>query len=173
MNAPDPILIRKVIRVQRQLLQDLGREPTVDELADRAEVTPARVREILRVSQQTVSLEQPTGDDSPPPGRAPEQDLEDPEEDLPLFLERGGVIPGTPSLAPAWAVPIPPPPGRGEDPIRLTPELAPEQDLDDPEQDLEDLPSSSEGVATLPSEQIRNRISQVSHFSHVSSNGEA
>jgi RNA polymerase primary sigma factor len=55
--------INKVIRVQRQLLQDLGREPTVDELADRAEMTSARVREILRVSQETVSLEQPMGDD--------------------------------------------------------------------------------------------------------------
>jgi RNA polymerase primary sigma factor len=55
--------INKVIRVQRQLLQDLGREPSVDELADRAEMTPARVREILRVSQETVSLEQPMGDD--------------------------------------------------------------------------------------------------------------
>ncbi len=55
--------INKVIRVQRQMLQDLGREPTVDELAIRAEMTPARVREILRVSQETVSLEQPMGDD--------------------------------------------------------------------------------------------------------------
>jgi RNA polymerase primary sigma factor len=55
--------INKVIRVQRQLLQDYGREPTVSELAQRAEMTPARVREILRVSQETVSLEQPMGDD--------------------------------------------------------------------------------------------------------------
>jgi RNA polymerase primary sigma factor len=55
--------INKVIRVQRQLLQDHGREPTVEELADRTEMTPARVREILRVSQETVSLEQPMGDD--------------------------------------------------------------------------------------------------------------
>jgi len=55
--------INKVIRVQRQLLQDFGREPTVDELAQRTEMTPARVREILRVSQETVSLEQPIGDD--------------------------------------------------------------------------------------------------------------
>jgi RNA polymerase primary sigma factor len=55
--------INKVIRVQRQLLQDFGREPTVDDLAERAEMTPARVREILRVSQETVSLEQPMGDD--------------------------------------------------------------------------------------------------------------
>jgi RNA polymerase primary sigma factor len=55
--------INKVIRVQRQLLQDLGREPTVEELARRAEMSPSRVREILRVSQETVSLEQPMGDD--------------------------------------------------------------------------------------------------------------
>jgi RNA polymerase primary sigma factor len=54
--------INKVIRVQRQLLQDLGREPTVDELGEKTEMTPTRVREILRVSQETVSLEQPMGD---------------------------------------------------------------------------------------------------------------
>jgi RNA polymerase primary sigma factor len=55
--------INKVVRVQRQLLQDQGREPTVEELADKTELTPARVREILRISQETVSLEQPMGDD--------------------------------------------------------------------------------------------------------------
>jgi RNA polymerase primary sigma factor len=55
--------INKVIRVQRQLLQDFGREPTIEEMAERTEMTPARVREILRVSQETVSLEQPMGDD--------------------------------------------------------------------------------------------------------------
>jgi RNA polymerase primary sigma factor len=54
--------INKVIRVQRQLLQDLGREPTIDELAAKTEMTSGRVREILRVSQETVSLEQPMGD---------------------------------------------------------------------------------------------------------------
>ncbi len=55
--------INKVVRVQRQLLQDFGREPTVEEIAVRAEMSPRRVREILRVSQETVSLEQPMGDD--------------------------------------------------------------------------------------------------------------
>jgi RNA polymerase primary sigma factor len=55
--------INKVVRVQRQLLQDQGREPTVEELAEKTELTPARVREILRISQETVSLEQPMGDD--------------------------------------------------------------------------------------------------------------
>ncbi|HUE57969.1 MAG TPA: RNA polymerase sigma factor RpoD [Acidimicrobiales bacterium] len=56
-------IINKVMRAQRQLLQDLGREPSVEEVAGRAEMTPERVREILRVSQETVSLEQPMGDD--------------------------------------------------------------------------------------------------------------
>src|ERR1700723_3652186 len=55
--------INKVMRAQRQLLQDYGREPTVDEVAARAEMTPVRVREILKVSQETVSLEQPMGED--------------------------------------------------------------------------------------------------------------
>jgi RNA polymerase primary sigma factor len=54
--------INKVIRVQRQLMQDLGRDPTMEEVAQRSEMTPAKVREILRVSQETVSLEQPMGD---------------------------------------------------------------------------------------------------------------
>jgi RNA polymerase primary sigma factor len=55
--------INKVVRVQRQLLQDLGREPSVEEIAERSEMSGGRVREILRVSQETVSLEQPMGDD--------------------------------------------------------------------------------------------------------------
>ena len=55
--------INKVMRTQRQLLQDLGREPTVEEVAERVEMTPERVRDIMRVSQETVSLEQPMGED--------------------------------------------------------------------------------------------------------------
>jgi RNA polymerase primary sigma factor len=55
--------INKVLSTQRQLLQDLGREPTVEEVAERVEMTPERVRDILRVSQETISLEQPMGED--------------------------------------------------------------------------------------------------------------
>ena len=55
--------INKVVRVQRQLLQEHGREPTVEEVADRSEMTVSRVREILRLNQDTVSLEQPMGDE--------------------------------------------------------------------------------------------------------------
>jgi RNA polymerase primary sigma factor len=55
--------INKVGRVQRQLLQEFGREPTVEELSVRVEMPAGRVREILRISQDTVSLEQPMGDE--------------------------------------------------------------------------------------------------------------
>jgi RNA polymerase primary sigma factor len=55
--------INKVARVQRQMLQEMGREPTAEELSVRLEMTPGRVREILRISQDTVSLEQPMGEE--------------------------------------------------------------------------------------------------------------
>jgi RNA polymerase primary sigma factor len=55
--------INKVVRVQRQLLQELGREPTVEEIAVRVEFPIERVREIQRINQDTVSLEQPMGDE--------------------------------------------------------------------------------------------------------------
>ncbi|HWW52378.1 MAG TPA: RNA polymerase sigma factor RpoD, partial [Acidimicrobiales bacterium] len=55
--------INKVLRVQRQALQELGREPTIEELSAKVDMTPARVREILRINQDTISLEQPMGDE--------------------------------------------------------------------------------------------------------------
>ena len=55
--------INAVVRAQRSLLQEAGREPTIGEVAKRAEMTVARVRDILRISQDTVSLEQPLGED--------------------------------------------------------------------------------------------------------------
>ena len=55
--------INKVARVQRQLLQELGREPTAEEIAGRVEFPIERVREIQRINQETVSLEQPMGDE--------------------------------------------------------------------------------------------------------------
>jgi RNA polymerase primary sigma factor len=55
--------INKVLRVQRQMLQELGREPTVEELADKVQMTPARVREIQRIAQEPVSLETPVGEE--------------------------------------------------------------------------------------------------------------
>jgi RNA polymerase primary sigma factor len=55
--------INKVVRVQRQMLQELGREPTIEEIGVRVEMTPGRVREILRINQDTVSLNEPMGDE--------------------------------------------------------------------------------------------------------------
>jgi RNA polymerase primary sigma factor len=55
--------INKLIRVQRQLLQDLGREPMPEEIAREMQLTPEKVREILKVSQEPVSLETPIGEE--------------------------------------------------------------------------------------------------------------
>ncbi len=55
--------INKLIRTQRRLMQDLGREPTAEEIGSEMEIDPDRVREILKISQKTTSLETPIGDD--------------------------------------------------------------------------------------------------------------
>jgi RNA polymerase primary sigma factor len=61
--------INRLIRVSRQLLQELGREPTVEEIAEamskgqEVQVTPEKVREIIKVSQEPVSLETPIGEE--------------------------------------------------------------------------------------------------------------
>jgi RNA polymerase primary sigma factor len=55
--------INKLVRIQRQLLQDLGREPTADEIALQMEMTPEKVREIQKISQEPVSLETPIGEE--------------------------------------------------------------------------------------------------------------
>ena len=55
--------INKLIRVQRQLLQELGREPTPEEIGEQMEMTADRVREILKISQEPVSLETPIGEE--------------------------------------------------------------------------------------------------------------
>jgi RNA polymerase primary sigma factor len=55
--------INKVTRVQRQMVQEKGREPTVEELGEKLGMVPERVREIQRISQEPVSLEAPVGDE--------------------------------------------------------------------------------------------------------------
>lgn len=55
--------INKLIRTQRKLMQDLGREPTDEEVAKELEIEPDKVREILKIAQKTTSLETPIGDD--------------------------------------------------------------------------------------------------------------
>ncbi len=55
--------INKLIRVQRQLLQDLGRDPTPEEIGEEMDLTPEKVREILKIAQEPVSLETPIGEE--------------------------------------------------------------------------------------------------------------
>lgn len=55
--------INKLMRVSRKLMQDFGREPTAEEIATVMEIEPEKVREILKISQKTTSLETPIGDD--------------------------------------------------------------------------------------------------------------
>lgn len=55
--------INKLIRISRQLLQELGREPTPKEIAEQMETTEERVREILKIAQEPVSMETPIGEE--------------------------------------------------------------------------------------------------------------
>jgi RNA polymerase primary sigma factor len=72
--------INKVVWAQRQLLQELGREPSIEEVSQRVEFPIDRIREILRINQDTVSLEQPVGDED-------DFNLSD------LIEDRGAVVP--------------------------------------------------------------------------------
>ena len=55
--------INKLIRVSRQLLQEEGREPTPDEIAEEMGISVEKVREILKIAQEPVSLETPIGEE--------------------------------------------------------------------------------------------------------------
>lgn len=55
--------INKLIRVQRQLLQELGRDPAPEEIAEVMEISVERVREIMKIAQEPVSLETPIGEE--------------------------------------------------------------------------------------------------------------
>jgi hypothetical protein len=55
--------LNKVVHVERQLVQELGREPSAEEIARQLEVSAREVRDILRMAQQPVSLEKPIGEE--------------------------------------------------------------------------------------------------------------
>lgn len=55
--------INKMVRIQRRLMQDLGREPAPEEIAEKMELPVEKIREIMKISQKTTSLETPIGDD--------------------------------------------------------------------------------------------------------------
>ena len=55
--------INKLNRISRQMLQEMGREPTPDELADRMEMPEDKVRKVLKIAKEPISMETPIGDD--------------------------------------------------------------------------------------------------------------
>ncbi len=55
--------INRLIKVSRQLLQELGREPLVEEIAEAMALTPEKVREVMKISQEPISLETPIGEE--------------------------------------------------------------------------------------------------------------
>ncbi len=55
--------INKLVRVQRQLVQELGRDPTPEEIAKEMDMEPEKVREIMKIAQEPVSLETPIGEE--------------------------------------------------------------------------------------------------------------
>ena len=83
-------VINKLGRIQRELLQDLGREPTPEELAKEMDITPDKVLEIQRMAQLPVSLEKPIGEeeDSSLGDFVPDEQAESPLETASLSLRR-------------------------------------------------------------------------------------
>ncbi|MGR4065438.1 MAG: RNA polymerase sigma factor RpoD [Vulcanimicrobiaceae bacterium] len=55
--------INRLIKISRQLLQELGREPSVEEIAETMGLTPEKVREVMKISQEPISLETPIGEE--------------------------------------------------------------------------------------------------------------
>ncbi|MBV8707684.1 MAG: RNA polymerase sigma factor RpoD [Acidobacteriaceae bacterium] len=55
--------INKLVRLQRTMQQELGREPTTEELATRMELAPSKVRRVLRIAQEPISLQTPVGEE--------------------------------------------------------------------------------------------------------------
>ena len=79
--------INKLIRVSRQLLQELGREPSPEEIAEEMNMPVDRVREIMKISQEPVSLETPIGEEE-------DSHLGDfiPDDDAPAPAEAASLI---------------------------------------------------------------------------------
>jgi RNA polymerase primary sigma factor len=82
--------LNKVVHIERQLVQRLGREPRPDEIAEELEITTAEVREILRMAQHPVSLEKPIGEeeDSELGDFVEDDQAESPDEQASLSLRR-------------------------------------------------------------------------------------
>src|SRR2546427_8736294 len=85
--------LNKVVHIERQLVQRLGREPRPDEIALELEITTSEVREILRMAQHPVSLEKPIGEEEESELGDFVQDAsaESPDEQASLSLRRGDI----------------------------------------------------------------------------------
>ena len=85
--------LNKVVHVERQLVQGLGREPRPEEIADELDMTTAEVREILRMAQQPISLEKPIGeeDESELGDFVQDDRAESPFDSTSLQLRRGDI----------------------------------------------------------------------------------
>ncbi len=94
--------IHKIMRAQRVLVQDLGREPTVEEVAHEVEMPAARVQEILKIAQDPVSLETPIGEeeDSRLGDFVEDHDAPSPDESAIRALMRRQLIKALDSLNP-------------------------------------------------------------------------
>ena len=55
--------INKLVRLQRQTQQEQGREPTTEELAERMELAPSKIRRVMRIAQEPISLQTPVGEE--------------------------------------------------------------------------------------------------------------
>jgi RNA polymerase primary sigma factor len=86
--------LNKVVHIERQLVQRLGREPSPEEIADELEMTTEEVREILRMSQLPVSLEKPIGEeeDSSLGDFVEDEAAESPYDTAQLMLRREDVV---------------------------------------------------------------------------------
>jgi RNA polymerase primary sigma factor len=86
--------LNKVVHIERQLVQRLGREPSPEEIAEELEITTAEVREILRMSQLPVSLEKPIGEeeDSSLGDFVEDEAAESPYDTAQLMLRREDVV---------------------------------------------------------------------------------
>jgi RNA polymerase primary sigma factor len=85
--------LNKVVHIERQLVQRLGREPRPDEIADELEMTTEEVREILRMAQHPVSLEKPIGEeeDSSLGDFVPDEQAESPYDTAQVQLRRDDI----------------------------------------------------------------------------------
>lgn len=92
--------INKLTRVQRQLVQDLGREPTTEELAKEMGMEPAKIREIQKISQDPISIDKPVGEeeDSHLVDFISNDELAAPEEEVARILLKEDLIKALNSL---------------------------------------------------------------------------